>query len=87
MGCLFIYLSSHFSSYDQFSLRFIAASAHSHISKVNKAFDYDSEKSIQNVTRDKDVRPEDESGSGSDSNSESGLNYDKILEEIGQFGR
>ena len=57
------------------------------MSKVNKAYDYDSEKSIQNVTRDKDVRPEDESGSGSDSNSDSGLNYDKILEEIGQFGR
>ena len=52
---------------------------------MNKAFDYDSEKSIQNVTRDKDVRPEDESGS--DLNSDSGLNYDKILEEIGQFGR
>ena len=51
------------------------------MSKVNKAFDYDSEKSIQNVTKDIDVRPEDESGS------DSGLNYDKILEEIGQFGR
>ena len=51
------------------------------MSKVNKAFDYDSEKSIQNVTRDIDVRPEGES------RSDSGLNYDKILEEIGQFGR
>ena len=46
------------------------------MSKVNKAFDYDGEKSIQNVTKDIDVRPEDESGS------DSGLNYDKILEEI-----
>ena len=55
------------------------------MSKVNKAFDYDSEKSIQNVTRDIDARQEDESGPDSDSNS--GLNYDKILEEIGQFGR
>ena len=55
------------------------------MSKVNKAFDYDSEKSIQNVTRDIDAKPEDESGS--DSNSDSGLNYDKILVEIGQFGR
>ena len=45
------------------------------MSKVNKAFDYDSEKSIQNVTRDIDVRPKDDS----DSNSDSGLNYDKIL--------
>ena len=57
------------------------------MSKVNKAFDYDSEKSIQNVTRDIDVRPKDDSGSVSNSNSDSGLNYDKILEEIGQFGR
>ena len=55
------------------------------MSKVNKAYDYDSEKSIQNVTRDIDARQEDDSGS--DSNSDSGLNYDKILEEIGQFGR
>ena len=53
------------------------------MSKVNKAFDYDSEKSIQNVTRDIDARQEDGSGSDSDP----GLNYDKILEEIGQFGR
>ena len=53
------------------------------MSKVNKAFDYDSEKSIQNVTRDIDARQEDESGPDSDP----GLNYDKILEEIGQFGR
>ena len=51
------------------------------MSKVNKAFDYGSEKSIQNVTRDIDVKQEDES------RSDSGLNYDKILEEIGQFGR
>ena len=53
------------------------------MSKVNKAFDYDSEKSIQNVTRDIDARQEDESCPDSDP----GLNYDKILEEIGQFGR
>ena len=51
------------------------------MSNVNKAFTNDDGKSIESVTNDKDIV------SRENKEEPRGLNYDKILDEIGQFGR
>jgi hypothetical protein len=51
------------------------------LSNVNKGFTHDDGKSIEVVENDKDRR------SDGNKNANPSINYDKILDEIGQFGR
>ena len=53
------------------------------LSQVNKGFTNDDGKPIEQGTDEKETRSVRSSGSGSSP----GLNYDHILDEIGQFGR